>query len=254
MHNYLYELEKNTLIKSPIHDLDARVKLIFVILVVLIATIFNHIYIMVLLETYLIILLFFSKIPFLNIVKRILMILPFGIFIALFQPFIRGELVVFNLAGFNVYGEGLYFGTYLFLKFLVSITAIVFLSSTTPMYEVINAGRKLGAPNIISTLLGMMIRYLFLMYSLIESTKIAQTSRALNRKILSYSNILNVFGSLIGLTFLKSYEQGERTYIAMLSRGYSMDTKLTTFNEKIRLNDVIFLIPCLLIVILNYAF
>lgn len=221
--------------------MDARIKLIFVFAVVLTATIFNNVYIMALMEIYMLFVMLFSKIPVLNVIKRILLILPFGVFIAVFQPFIRGESVILSLAGLPIYNEGLLFGITLFLKFLVSITSIVFLSSTTPMYEVINAGKKLGLPNILSTLLGMMIRYLFLMYSVLESTITAQKSRALNRKNLNYNGMLNVFGSLIGLTFLKSYEQGERTYLGMLSRGYSMNSEIKTFNQKINMNDILFL-------------
>jgi cobalt/nickel transport system permease protein len=109
------------------------------------------------------------------------------------------------------------------------------------MYEVINAGKKLGIPSIMSTLLGMMIRYLFVMVDVLESTIKAQKSRALNRKNLNYKQLLNTFGSLIGLVFLKSYEQGERTYLGMLSRGYSKDSNIKTLGQKIGFNDILFL-------------
>jgi len=52
---------------------------------------------------------------------------------------------------------------------------------------------------------------------------------------------LNTFGSLVGLVFLKSYEQGERTYLGMLSRGYSKDSKIKTLGQKIGFNDIVFL-------------
>ena len=141
----------------------------------------------------------------------------------------------------SVYAEGFDFGSSLFLKFLVSISSVVLLSSTTPMYEVINAGKRLGIPSIMSTLLGMMIRYLFVMFDVLESTLKAQKSRALNRKNVSYKDLLNNFGSLVGLVFLKSYEQGERTYLGMLSRGYSKDSKIKTLGQKIGINDIVFL-------------
>ncbi|HIP17338.1 MAG TPA: cobalt ECF transporter T component CbiQ, partial [Methanothermococcus okinawensis] len=129
----------------------------------------------------------------------------------------------------------------LFLKFLVSITSIVFLSSTTPMYKVILAGRKLGLPNIMSVLLGLMIRYLFIMYDMVESTIRAQKSRALNRKNLSYKQILNIFGYSVGSVFIRAYEQGERTYLAMASRGYSENSNIHYNVENINANEVILL-------------
>jgi len=241
LHGSLKSLERDAFIESPLHKIDARIKLIFVFAVVLTATIFNNIYLMVLTEMYILFVMLFSKIPILNLIKRILMIIPFGGFIALFQPFIRGESIIYYLGMLPVYSEGLEFGIALFLKFLVSISAIVLLSSTTPMYEVINAGKKLGIPSIMSTLLGMMIRYLFVMFDVLESTLKAQKSRAINRKNLGYKELLNTFGSLIGLVFLKSYEQGERTYLGMLSRGYSKDSKIKTLGQRIGLNDIVFL-------------
>ncbi|AEK19894.1 cobalt ABC transporter, inner membrane subunit CbiQ [Methanococcus maripaludis X1] len=241
MHGSIHSLERDAFVESPLHRIDARIKLIFVFAVVLTATIFNNVYLMVLMEIYMLFVMLFSKIPILNLLKRIIMIIPFGGFIALFQPFIRGESVIYYLGMLPIYSEGLDFGISLFLKFLVSITSVVLLSSTTPMYEVINAGKKLGIPSIMSTLLGMMIRYLFVMVDVLESTIKAQKSRALNRKNLNYKQLLNTFGSLIGLVFLKSYEQGERTYLGMLSRGYSKDSNIKTLGQKIGFNDVLFL-------------
>jgi len=241
LHGSIHSLERDAFVESPLHKIDARIKLIFVFAVVLTATIFNNIHLMILMEIYILFVMLFSKIPLLNLIKRIIMIIPFGGFIALFQPFIRGGSVIFYLGMLPVYAEGLDFGISLFLKFLVSISSVVLLSSTTPMYEVINAGKKLGIPSIMSTLLGMMIRYLFVMFDVLESTLKAQKSRALNRKNLSYNDLLNTFGSLVGLVFLKSYEQGERTYLGMLSRGYSKDSKIKTLGQKIGFNDIVFL-------------
>ncbi|MBA2861904.1 cobalt ECF transporter T component CbiQ [Methanococcus maripaludis] len=241
MHGSLRSLEQDAFVESPLHNMDARIKLIFVFAVVLTATLFNNAYLMILIEIYILCIMLFSKIPILNLLKRIIMIIPFGGFITLFQPFIRGESIIFYLGIFPVYSEGLDFGISLFLKFLVAISSVVLLSSTTPMYEVINAGKKLGIPSIMATLLGMMIRYLFVMFDVLESTIKAQKSRALNRKNLGYKELLNTFGSLIGLVFLKSYEQGERTYLGMLSRGYSKDSKIKTLSQRIGVNDIVFL-------------
>jgi cobalt/nickel transport system permease protein len=242
LHGSLYGIEKESFKKSLIHDMDPRVKLLSIFLIILAATLSNNVYSMILIELYLILLMMVSRLSLSYALKRILLILPFGGFISLFQPFVHGETVVFQIFGLPVYQEGLSFGLILFSKFLVSVTSVVFLSLTTPMHEVISAGRKLGLPNIMSTLLGLMVRYLFIMYDVLESTLRAQKARCLNRKNLTYIQMLNIFGYSVGALFLRAYEQGERTYLGMISRGYSENSKIGLYERNIGFKEIGFLI------------
>lgn len=247
MHGSLYSIEKESFKKSLIHNIDSRVKLASVLIIIITATLSNNIYSLILLEFYVILLIILSKISLTYAIKRILVILPFGGFISIFQPFIRGETIIFQIFGLHIYQEGLLFGLTLFLKFLVSVTSVVFLSSTTPMHEVICAGRRLGLPGIISTLLGLMVRYIFIMYDVLESTLKAQKSRCFNGKNLTYKQILNIFGYSVGALFIRAYEQGERTYLAMVSRGYSENSKIQLHDGTIGLSEVVFLISTIII-------
>ena len=252
MHGSLYTIEKESFKRSLIHNIDSRIKLASILLIILTATLLNSVYSMILIEFYLILLILLSKISILYTIKRILLILPFGIFLAIFQPFIRGETVIFQIFGIVIYQEGLSFGLVLFLKFLVSITSVVLLSSTTPMHEVICAGRKLGLPSIISTLLGLMVRYIFIMYDVLESTLRAQQSRCFNRKNLTYKQMLNIFGYSVGALFIRAYEQGERTYLSMISRGYFDNSEITLYSKNIELSDAVFLISTVIVLIMAF--
>jgi cobalt/nickel transport system permease protein len=252
LHGSLYTIEKESFKKSLIHSIDPRIKLISILLIILTATLLNSVYSMILIEFYLMLLILLSRISPSYIIKRILLILPFGVFLAIFQPFIRGETVIFQVFGISVYQEGLSFGLTLFLKFLVSITSIVLLSSTTPMHEIICAGRKLGLPSIISTLLGLMVRYIFIMYDVLESTLNAQKSRCFNSKNLTYKQMLNIFGYSVGALFIRSYEQGERTYLSMISRGYSEDSKVISYDRSIGVGDAVFSILTIIMLILAF--
>ena len=240
MHGNVYVLDRLSSKESLMHRIDARIKLISFLLIILFANLQGNIYSLIILEIFLIVLMIVSRI-FFDVVKRIAIVLPFGLFLAVFQPFIRGETIVYNLFGFPVYYEGLMFGITVFLKFLVCVSAIMILSSTTPMYQVISAAKKLGLPNIMAMLLGLMVRYLFLMYEILEKTVEAQKSRAYNRKNLGYKNALRIFGYTVGSIFIRAYEQGERTYLAMLSRGYNENSELTLYDKRITFLDVLFL-------------
>ncbi|ABR55680.1 cobalt ECF transporter T component CbiQ [Methanococcus aeolicus] len=241
MHHSLRSIERELPKNSIIHNLDSRVKLIFVLMLVITSAILNNIQFVLLIWLYIIFIILISRISIINTIKRIILILPFGMFLAFFQPFIKGDTVIYTILGAPIYYEGILFGALLFSKFLVSITAIVFLSSTTPMHEVIIAGRRLGLPPIMATMLGLMVRYLFIMYDILENTLNSQKSRCLSRKNISYKSLLNIFGYSIGSLFIRSYEQGERTYLAMTSRGYSENSNIMSFGSKIKKNDILFL-------------
>ncbi|AIJ04951.1 cobalt transport protein CbiQ [Methanocaldococcus bathoardescens] len=251
MHGNVYIVEKLSSKESLMHRIDARIKLISIFIIVLFANLQGNIYSLIILELFLVFLMIISK-TFFDVVKRTILVLPFGIFLAIFQPFVRGETVIYNLFGFSIYYEGLLFGITMFLKFLVCVSAIMLLSSTTPMYQVISASRKLGMPNIMAMLLGLMIRYLFLMYEVMEKTLKAQKSRGYNRKTLGYKNALKIFGYTVGTLFIRAYEQGERTYLAMLSRGYNENSELALYDNKITLLDLVFLCLVIVFIIVSY--
>jgi cobalt/nickel transport system permease protein len=252
MHGNVYIVEKLSSKESLMHRVDARIKLISIFIIILFANLQSNIYSLVILESFLVVLMIISK-TFFDVVKRTILVLPFGLFLAVFQPFIRGETVIYDLFGFPIYYEGLLFGATIFLKFLVCVSAIMFLSSTTPMYQVISAAKKLGLPNIMAMLLGLMIRYLFLMYEIMEKTLKAQKSRAYNRKALGFKNALKIFGYTVGTLFIRAYEQGERTYLAMLSRGYNENSELVLYDKKITLLDITFLCLIIIFIFISYT-
>jgi cobalt/nickel transport system permease protein len=71
----------------------------------------SNILILLLLETYVIILILFSKLPLTYYFKRVLLIFPFGGFIAVFQPFIHPSTILYTLhLGINISYEGTIFG------------------------------------------------------------------------------------------------------------------------------------------------
>ncbi|WP_456472726.1 energy-coupling factor transporter transmembrane component T family protein, partial [Methanocaldococcus sp.] len=92
-----------------------------------------------------------------------------------------------------------------------------------------------------------MVRYLYLMYDILQKILIAQKARGFNRKNLKYKEVLKIFGYGIGTLFIRAYEQGERTYYAILARGYDENSKISFEDEKITINDIIFLIVTIFI-------
>jgi cobalt/nickel transport system permease protein len=253
-------VEQETSKDSILHSLDGRIKLISLILVIIYAVYTTDMLILVVTEIYLLLLILISKISFTHALKRILLLLPFGGFIAIFQPFIRpGDVIYVLPLGIDITYQGLIFGMLLMSRLIVSLTAIVLLSSITPMQDIISSFRKLGMPREFAMMLSLMIRYLFMFYDELEKIRNAQKSRNFsiwNKKI-SYLWRLKQIGCTIAMMFLRSYERGETVYYSMLSRGYSDHSSIYNQNQELRSFDytfIVFTISFVLILeLMNYV-
>ncbi|WP_321421150.1 cobalt ECF transporter T component CbiQ [uncultured Methanobacterium sp.] len=223
------ELEKETDKDSPLHSMDGRVKLILLIFIIVYAVFSTQIMVMLFLEIYLLILIYISNVSFKTSLTRILLLLPFGGFIILFQPFIHPGNVIWSGAfGIHITDGGLMWAALLMSRLIVALTSIVLLSSISPMQEVVESFRKLGMPREFAMILSLMIRFLFMFYDELHRITHAQKARcfdAFNKK-LSYKWRMKQLGYTVAMMFLRAYEQGETIYLSMASRGFSDKSKL----------------------------
>ncbi|PWR73807.1 cobalt ECF transporter T component CbiQ [Methanospirillum lacunae] len=214
------------------HNLDARVKLILVLFMIILIVSYplswGIVYIAIPFGMIIAGLWALSTLPVRTYLTRFVMTLPFGFFIIFFQIFFKNSHyqtateIPMPFPFFPVYYESVEFATLLLLKFLLCISAILLLSSTTPMQELLKAGRRLGLPSVMALSLGMMIRYLFLFATMYTQIHHALQGRNFDpwAKNLPYRYRIRTLGYAMGVLFLRAYEQGERTYSAMLCRGY----------------------------------
>ncbi len=252
MHTSLMELERESYRKSPVHRLDGRIKISITLAIIVYAVALPRVdtlnFIKLgLLEAYLIILLLLSALGLKYLVFRFAIALPFGLSIAILQPFLKQPFfvdftVLYTLPlGLEITREGMMFGANLFAKFLVSITAIILLSSTTSMSELVASLRRLGMPKELALLFTMMARYLFVFWNMLGRIRTAQKTRCFDiwNKRVARRWTLEQVGYTISSLFIRSYEQGERTYQSMLCRGYNADTNVYVGKKKLNISDVL---------------
>lgn len=254
----LLKQEYTARIDSPIHQVDTRFKLIVLVLVILFAVTSTKPIVFIILELYLILLILIARIPLKEALFKVLIILPFGLFIAIFQPFIQPGEILYTLP-FNIHItlEGLEFAQLLMSRLLVSITSIVLFSFITPMKDMAEALRQLHVPNEFAMIFSLFVRFIFLFYDQLQSIRQAQSSRCFSlTNDTPYMWRVKQVGYLFLMMFIRAYEQGERVYNSMASRGYNSDSTLYYSNEKISLNSILYLvIPVIIIIsiiILNY--
>jgi cobalt/nickel transport system permease protein len=106
------------------------------------------------------------------------------------------------------------------------------------------AADRIGIPKEFTLLLSMMVRYLFLFWAVLKRIRIAQQTRLFDiwNKDVPRKWVIEQVGNSISSIFIRSYEQGERTYISMLCRGYGSGHEKSYYKTKNRTQDVFFLL------------
>lgn len=253
--NETLNLEEISSQNSLIHNLDGRIKLISTLIIIVYVVFSNQLFIPIFLEVFLLIAMFLANLSYKDSFKRIFLLLPFGGFIILFQPFIQPGTIIWQTSFFNIHitDVGLNWAILLFSRLIVSLTAIVILSSTSPMQEIVQSFKKLGLPNELSMILSIMVRFLFIFIDELESIRNAQKSRNfhIHSRLTPYRWRILQVGYSIAMMFLKAYEKGERTYYSMLSRGFNENSEMYQNKSRLDSKDYLYILIITLIIVIS---
>ena len=257
----LFYIEKAAYRDSFIHQLDARVKIVgmFAVIIAMVAIPYSTLVLSigVIFFAFLTVLWALARLPWLIYAKRLLMVLPFGFFIIIFQIFFTNRYypvfhVIANLPfGIHIYAESIVFAVILLVKFIVCVSAIILLSSTTKLHDMLEGAGRMGLPPEFALTFGMMIRYLFVFGYIYRKVNESLATRCFDpfNSALSYSYRMKQIGYTVGTIFIRSYEQGERVYTSMLCRGYGKDSHIFIEKKPLRAFEWSFLLFCLIIAI-----
>lgn len=105
----------------------------------------------------------------------------------------------------------------LLFRSIATITCLYFLAMTTPMQDIIYLLEKIHCPAIITELMVLTYRFIFIFFVTTRTVYFAQSSR------LGYNGFrrsLNSLSTLTSVLFIKAYLQAKALYQAILSRGY----------------------------------
>jgi cobalt/nickel transport system permease protein len=257
----LFQIERDAYRDSVIHRLDARVKIAitFAAIIALVAVPYSTMIYTVGAIFFLFFLVLWGCTRLSPVVyaKRLMTIVPLWGMIIFFQIFLKNKYyteyhVFMSLPlGISIYYESIEFAFILLVKFIICISFIVLLSSTTKMHEMLEGASRMGLPAEFALALGMMIRYLFVfayMFRKINETLKTKCFDAFDRH-LPYRYRLRQLGYTIGTMFIRSYEQGERVYTSMLCRGYGRESYLFVERKPLKVHEWAFLSLSLLFII-----
>lgn len=236
---------------SVLHNIDSRIKLIVLIITIVFAVTSSNYIVFLVLELYLLLLIYISGISVKDALLRVLVILPFGLFIAIFQPFIQPGDILYTLPfGINITLQGIQFAELLMARLVISITSIVLFSYITPMKDIAEAFRRLHMPNEFAMIFSLFVRFVFLFYDELNSIRQAQASRCFSlTNSTPYMWKLRQVGYLFLMMFLKAYERGETVYASMASRGYNSESTIYYSKEGLSTNSILYIVIPIIIMI-----
>jgi cobalt/nickel transport system permease protein len=156
-----------------------------------------------------------ARIPLRWILPRMLIEAPFLVLAALL-PFAEGGERV-EVAGLSLSVSGLYAAWGIVIKGTLGVAASLTVAATTTARELPIALSRLGVPAMMTSVLVLMLRYIDVLAAEAGRMRMARLSRGDSPRALHQ---VAAIAKSVGALFLRSYERGERVYLAMLSRGF----------------------------------
>jgi cobalt/nickel transport system permease protein len=216
---------------SPLHRLDARVKLLLTLALIVFLNLVPSgawpAYILFLSLVMALVLL--SRLGFRFVLARTLVAIPF-LLAAVPLLFVCSEpRISVGLTGsfsIAVCAQGAVRFASIATKMLISVAAAVLLAATTRFNDLLAGLRQLRVPRLFVATIGLMWRYLFVIGDEALSLMRARASRSADAFVTKRSGVswwwrAKVTGGMAGSLMLRSIERSDRVYAAMFSRGYN---------------------------------
>lgn len=232
-------MERTARMRSPLHGLDARAKLLvtLVFLVTMLSVPLSRLSELLLFFLFPLVLCSMGGLSYSRIFRRSLLVLPFVAFIGVFNLFYDRE-PVFRIGSVIVTAGWISFLS-IILRGLLSVQALIVLVSSTGYYRLCRSMQRLGVPSVFTTQLLFVYRYLFVLIEQGLAMSRARDARSFGRK--SYP--LKVWGMLIGQLLIRTFERAELISRAMLARGFTGCIPENVCDRSVwRMRDTLFLL------------
>ena len=156
-----------------------------------------------------------ARVPLGVVGRRLVLEAPFLAF-ALLLPLVAGGPRV-DVGPLTLSESGLWGAWNILAKGTLGAFAAVLLVSTTELASILRGLDRLHVPRAFTTVAGFMVRYADVVSGELSRMSVARRSRGHDPRWLWQARAV---AASAGTLFVRSYERGERVYLAMLSRGY----------------------------------
>jgi cobalt/nickel transport system permease protein len=156
-----------------------------------------------------------AQLPLTMLARRLVIELPFLAF-ALVLPII-GHGARVEVLGISLSVAGLWAAWNIVVKGTLGIAATSVLVATTDTRDILRGLERLHVPSAFVAIASFMLRYLEVIAGEMRAMRVARASRGYDPRWLWQARAV---AASAGTLFVRSYERGERVYLAMAARGY----------------------------------
>ena len=156
-----------------------------------------------------------AQVPLTTLARRLVIELPFLAF-AFFLPFIGGGERT-DVLGLSLSVDGLWGMWNIVIKGALGVAASSLLVATTDTRDILRGLERLHLPKVFVAIASFMLRYLEVIAGELRAMRIARISRGDDPRWIGQTRGI---AQSAGTMFVRSYERGERVYLAMVARGY----------------------------------
>lgn len=212
-------IDKYSNLNSVIHRLDPRVKLLLSFFLLVLISAAANIKLFGLYLAVVGILIIVSKVPIGFYVKKLLLVTPLALILAVFiyLSYLFQHKIAFSVETFSRYYPVYDRLGLLAAKIYLSMLVITLLVSCTSFNDLLWGLRKFKFPQVVTTLSKLVYTYIFIFIDELHRTLRAYKSRTPVRRI----SRVNVYGSIAAGILLRSMDRSDYIYRAMVSRGFT---------------------------------
>ncbi len=215
---------------SPLHAMDPRAKAVAFLGFIFISVLLQNLLLLFVAVGFWIMMLAAARIPLGYVLRRLVWIAPFAGFLIILFPFITpGDVIWTAQPGFfrlSATVQGLDKALMLLFRVVASVLGVITLMATTRFNDLMKALGDLRIPAVILQMVALTIRYIYVAVDELKRMKRARKSRGFSLgQNIWHTRTVTTLAQMVGVMFIRSYERGDRVYVAMLSRGFTGKTK-----------------------------
>ena len=213
------DIDEKAHLNSVLHRMDIRFKIITLFTSTLVISSCDTIIAAFIFVVYALLLALFSGISLLFYLKKTYYPLLFLVPLFIFLPLSSGGNLLFSIYFISIYSKGLFTSLLICFKVIAIIVLVNIMLNTAPFSDMASALKSLKVPDKMLNIILFTYRYFFVFFEDLRKMRVALTLRGFRNRsnIKSIRNSANLAGSIL----VRSYEQTERIYRAMLLRGYN---------------------------------
>lgn len=203
---------------SLMHRADVRCKIIsaffFSLAVALCHTLFAPLFALLVAG----VLLFLAQLPYMKVVRRLLMVNVFTLLFWLTLPFTVPGPLFMELGPLVISRPGVALATLITLKTNAIVLVVLALIATSGVASIGHGLAALKLPSRFCMLLLFTYRYIFVLHQEYQRLRRAALLRGFRPAMIMHT--YRTYGNLVGMTLVKSWQRGVRVQQAMLLRGF----------------------------------